>query len=636
MFKGMCDSVECQSHLMQDSLENMRPTEVHELVMVSLHELSDASEKTRSSALTRLSILTGLYGGELSFDVFERVTECICRRLSENDRENCEEFRIRLLQLLTQYFQLWDCFPGYELARVAKSLKTCLVDSCADIRIEAMSSLAELASRQMLSIDRDKELLSVLLVSAAHRQWKVRKAVVETLPSLVSQPEHIDCIFQHLLSLQRDNSEKVRRGVYQLCMDWFGRASLRIPKIAYVLLCCAVNDDGVANELSVLAEPCIDLAMSFLDDVYSSSEAKNDAVKVLFITGRYVRDSDLSTCLRALVNNHSCPFTIKALLCLSKTFPFSRLFEALSALLDTSSCNREVIAKFGSTLLESAVVFISISDCEAFVAFAEKASVWPQLLPGVRACITLFTSIADPAWMTTANKKRLFLVFGICPEAVEVFGESFFDDVSIDARTVRAVLSFASRKRILEQFSDHILPIIQCLKDQDVVEGLEMIHIVASRQLDLTDQSARQCLDVMSESLKWAPGLVRNKVRKLSLVCLREFIPTINVNLLDSAVIGRIAECLDDSWSPDNRLLALWALLDIGGDRLSQERAVVAERVLERLEDSQNRIRVTACDLIPLMCCGLTSIPLLQRHLNDDDASVRAAVSACIARLSFM
>jgi len=107
----------------------------------------------------------------------------------------------------------------------------------------------------------------------------------------------------------------------------------------------------------------------------------------------------------------------------------------------------------------------------------------------------------------------------------------------------------------------------------------------------------------------WKAGQSNNKIRKGGMVCIHallknHLVPVADINAIFSDLLPILKSCLDDSWSPDNRMIACLVLAclleelqaDINGEQLRE----VYPDMLKRLDDSNDKIRVVVCDALQM------------------------------------
>mmetsp|Transcript_65377 Transcript_65377/g.142520 ORF Transcript_65377/g.142520 Transcript_65377/m.142520 type:complete len:938 (+) Transcript_65377:63-2876(+) len=112
---------------------------------------------------------------------------------------------------------------------------------------------------------------------------------------------------------------------------------------------------------------------------------------------------------------------------------------------------------------------------------------------------------------------------------------------------------------------------------------------------------------VLIPNCTWRPGQSNNKIRKGGMVCVhavlqRHLVTPGALNAVFADLMPVLKSCLDDSFSPDNRMIACLVLsctlselqAEISGEQLRE----VYPELLKRLDDSNDRIRVAVCEAL--------------------------------------
>jgi len=105
----------------------------------------------------------------------------------------------------------------------------------------------------------------------------------------------------------------------------------------------------------------------------------------------------------------------------------------------------------------------------------------------------------------------------------------------------------------------------------------------------------------------WKAGQGNNKIRKGGMVCIhallkQHLVSPAALNAAFSDLLPILKSCLDDSWSPDNRMIACLVLAclltdlqaEINGEQLRE----VYPEMLKRLDDSNDKIRAVVCEAL--------------------------------------
>jgi len=105
----------------------------------------------------------------------------------------------------------------------------------------------------------------------------------------------------------------------------------------------------------------------------------------------------------------------------------------------------------------------------------------------------------------------------------------------------------------------------------------------------------------------WKAGQSNNKIRKGGMVCIHallknHLVPAQALNAAFSDLLPILKSCLDDSWSPDNRMIACLVLTcllqELQAEINSEQLREVYPEMLKRLDDSNDKIRVVVCDAL--------------------------------------
>merc|ERR1712217_804525 len=118
-------------------------------------------------------------------------------------------------------------------------------------------------------------------------------------------------------------------------------------------------------------------------------------------------------------------------------------------------------------------------------------------------------------------------------------------------------------------------------------------------------QALLQC--VLIPNCTWRAGQSNNKIRKGGMVCIHAMLQR---GLLTSTVLNAaftdlmpiLKSCLDDSWSPDNRMIACLVLSctlrQLQAEISSEQLREIYPELLKRLDDSNDKIRASVCDAL--------------------------------------
>eukprot|EP00930_Biecheleria_cincta_P036302 TRINITY_DN24905_c0_g1_i1.p1 TRINITY_DN24905_c0_g1~~TRINITY_DN24905_c0_g1_i1.p1 ORF type:complete len:945 (-),score=179.29 TRINITY_DN24905_c0_g1_i1:397-3231(-) len=166
----------------------------------------------------------------------------------------------------------------------------------------------------------------------------------------------------------------------------------------------------------------------------------------------------------------------------------------------------------------------------------------------------------------------------------------------------------------------NLIPVLarqSCPEDASVparVDILGLVHFLVNQE----DESLGQALCSQSEPLlngvlipncTWRAGQSNAKIRRGGMVCVhgmlrRHLVPPQVLNEVFADLLPILKSCLDDSWSPDNRMIACLVLsctlselqAEINGEQLRE----VYPELLKRLDDSNDKIRAAVCEALSM------------------------------------
>merc|ERR1711988_359190 len=102
-------------------------------------------------------------------------------------------------------------------------------------------------------------------------------------------------------------------------------------------------------------------------------------------------------------------------------------------------------------------------------------------------------------------------------------------------------------------------------------------------------------------------GQSNNKIRKGGMVCIhamlkQHLVSPATLNVAFSDLLPILKSCLDDSWSPDNRMIACLVLAcmltDMQAEITAEQLREVYPEMLKRLDDSNDKIRTVVCEAL--------------------------------------
>eukprot|EP00429_Kryptoperidinium_foliaceum_P064296 CAMPEP_0176064936 /NCGR_PEP_ID=MMETSP0120_2-20121206/32392_1 /TAXON_ID=160619 /ORGANISM="Kryptoperidinium foliaceum, Strain CCMP 1326" /LENGTH=982 /DNA_ID=CAMNT_0017398517 /DNA_START=9 /DNA_END=2954 /DNA_ORIENTATION=+ len=144
------------------------------------------------------------------------------------------------------------------------------------------------------------------------------------------------------------------------------------------------------------------------------------------------------------------------------------------------------------------------------------------------------------------------------------------------------------------------------------IDLLGLVHFLLNEEDPSVTEAIRQhapamLSQVLIPNCTWRAGQSNTKIRKGGMVCIhsmlqRRLIAASALNLAFADLLPILKSCLDDSWSPDNRMIACLVLsctlsemhAEISGEQLRE----VYPELLKRLDDSNDKIRVAVCEAL--------------------------------------
>jgi len=144
------------------------------------------------------------------------------------------------------------------------------------------------------------------------------------------------------------------------------------------------------------------------------------------------------------------------------------------------------------------------------------------------------------------------------------------------------------------------------------IDILGLVHFLIVQEAPamvaaLGESASAMLRTVLIPNCTWRAGQSNNKIRKGGLVCIhqlmqRHLLPAATINATFSELMPVLKSCLDDSFSPDSRMIACLVLnatlselqAEINADQLRE----VYPELLRRLDDSNDKIRVAVCEAL--------------------------------------
>merc|ERR1719183_85036 len=214
--------------------------------------LSDSIEKCRELALGILKELVNVLPERDLLDVLALLLAAIVQRFKTIPfPEQAEEIRLELLELLRAIVRRLASHLGVYSHDLLDALAKAMTDPSPETKrvgCELVADLvAALPSHRLVSAAGTKSLLSSLLQNLTHQRWKVRKATIEALRELVSDPEllgtYLEDIVPIVSKLLADEHTQVRLALAKTLHLWLLRG-IKERKEAEV----DVNADNSADD----------------------------------------------------------------------------------------------------------------------------------------------------------------------------------------------------------------------------------------------------------------------------------------------------------------------------------------------------------------------------------------------------
>lgn len=144
------------------------------------------------------------------------------------------------------------------------------------------------------------------------------------------------------------------------------------------------------------------------------------------------------------------------------------------------------------------------------------------------------------------------------------------------------------------------------------IDLLGLVHFLVTGEDPAMTEALRQhaatlLRSVLIPNCTWRPGQSNTKIRKGGMVCIhamlqRHLVPASALNGSFTDLLPILKSCLDDSWSPDNRLIACLVLsctlFELQAEINSEQLREVYPELLKRLDDSNDKIRAAVCEAL--------------------------------------
>lgn len=146
------------------------------------------------------------------------------------------------------------------------------------------------------------------------------------------------------------------------------------------------------------------------------------------------------------------------------------------------------------------------------------------------------------------------------------------------------------------------------------VDILGLVHFLVTQEdptvtKAVQEQSPALLLDVLVPNCAWKPGQSNNAIRKASIFCIHAMLQRhlVAASVLNGAftdLMPILKGCLDDTWSPDNRMFGMLVIscllselqAEINGEQLRE----IYPELLKRLDDSNDKIRAVTCEALSM------------------------------------
>jgi len=245
----------------------------------------------------------------------------------------------------------------------------------------------------------------------------------------------------------------------------------------------------------------------------------------------------------------------------------------------------------------------------------------------------------------------------------DLLGESAtkkrWSDSSPKAHILDALMRRSSTTKAanFDRYFARLVPVLACQAAQEAsphrrCDLLGLVHYLLSEpelREQLKKYSLALVMDVLLPNAIWKPGQSNNKIRKGALLCIHstyeaEILQAEDiVKTIQPEILPILKSALDDSWAPDNRLVACMIISRILDNLLKANYAVPGDmlrdiypELLKRMDDSNDEIRKKVCEtfttffkcLPPRWSDSLYEyiIHALFIHLDDPNSQLQNAV----------
>mmetsp|Transcript_67203 Transcript_67203/g.161006 ORF Transcript_67203/g.161006 Transcript_67203/m.161006 type:complete len:949 (+) Transcript_67203:80-2926(+) len=188
---------------------------------------SDAGDKSRETSLA----LVASFVTDLDLESLENMLPLLLRALLDRINtvpfpEQSEEMRLEVLHLLSQLFDKCETKLDPFAANIIDAVAKALTDTCPDAKKECCDIIKKMsATFQEERISRAAApMLAALLGNLKHQHWKVRRATLECLGSLLTLQapalDHMEEVLPHLNAILTDRTVAVRASLAECLEQW--------------------------------------------------------------------------------------------------------------------------------------------------------------------------------------------------------------------------------------------------------------------------------------------------------------------------------------------------------------------------------------------------------------------------------
>jgi hypothetical protein len=530
--------------------------------------------------------------------------------------------------------------------------------------VQALEIVMDMGSPPFISSDGER-IIPTFSMLCADRSHQVRVVAVDVLTAwlmCLDSSQVISCKLFYLLSgCIFDESEEVISHVTHSIDGLSNRITpdtnnLRIARIfdgarqlSLGVVAEFFSSYACINLFSIHSKRCIDLALhelsSAVDEAQRLQAGRSMVLFAAHAPGPKVES--LITAVSKLLPDYPLLEMFPPLL--SIAVPTDDLIPIITKHLQLTIQKQGI--PLGKGLLQFLHLMTHRTISEELIKCLHVASFWPLLTDS--AVQIMMSCLPQEDALPAATREKLFTIALRCSangshssQIFALLGSEIFDDyfgsqlgqIKMNDDTSRYILRELIRNASLTRsvnpsINNTLVPLFR-VENSDSIEirldVLEMVHLLIQRGALVPNDMLTK---VVYANLLWRPGQANSKLRKVALVCLFEYLKTavVESSVLESYWEG-LKSCMDDSWSPDNRLLAVGVVT--AAYRQGSCIKDLEIEILRRLDDSQDEIRIAAASLISLVfehTCNPTGlIQALLIHLDDPSMSVASEVARAL------